>query len=223
MSNNTNTPTPPAGHSSFGTWRRPVILVLAVTVLAISSPFLYMDGVNKENFWITALGQLGIAISVLFLFVLPFLPKRFGFRLYDFLAILLALLFAAFQAPNTLQKAPPEGNEAITINEDDARRLAEQLQEYASEQGTETLPAYFLDQLEYLGEATVEIRQQEAEGTIYEANTDKYLFKLMILLPENAGKTGFTFTALAAPSVDMKSFFIDKNGETISLNTNLPI
>lgn len=222
MSENSNPPTPPTRHSSFGAWRRPVILVLAITVLAVSSPFLYMDGVNKESFLLTSLGQLGIAVSLIFLFVLPFLPKRFGFRLYDFLAILIALIFAAVQAPNMLRKMPQETEETqTTITEDDATHLAEQLRKFASEKGTETLPAFFLQQLENTGEVTVKLRQEDQEGMIYEASIGKYLFKLVILSPEKAGKTGFTFTALAAPDVAMKSFFVDNNGKIDFFSTQI--
>lgn len=221
MSENTNTPAPAPSRSSFTRWRRPVILVFAVTTLAICSPFVYIDGVNKGSTTLTLLGQIGIAVSILTLFVLPFLPKRFGFRLYDFLAILIALIFAAVQAPNMQRTPPPEQGEAqAAISEVEVVRLAEQLQKYASEQGTQTLADFFLTSLD---QAEVTLSQSDQKGSVYEAKKGKYLIKLVILPAENAGKTGFTFTALAAPDVDMKSFFLDKNGETIPLNAKMPI
>ena len=221
MTDNTPNSTPSPTPSSFGAFRRPLILVFAVTILAISSPFVYMDGINKESAVLTVLGQIGVAVSILTLFVLPFLPKRFGFRLYDFLAILVALIFAAIQAPNMLRTPPPEQEEAqTTISEKEVDRLVEQLQKYASEQGTDDLADFFLASL---GQAQVTLSQDNEKGTSYEAKKGKYLLKLVILPAENAGTQGFTFTALAAPNVDMKSFFIDKNGETIPLNAKMPL
>lgn len=221
MSDETPTPMPAANPSSFGAWRRPLILVFAVTILAISSPFVYMDGINKESAILTVLGQIGVAASILTLFVLPFLPKRFGFRLYDFLAILIALIFAAIQAPNTLRTPPPEQEEPqATISEKEVDRLVQDLQKHALEQGTDNLADFFLASL---GQAQVTLSQDNEKGTSYEAKKGKYLLKLVLLPPEDAGKTGFTFTALAAPNVDMKSFFIDKNGETIPLNAKMPM
>jgi hypothetical protein len=221
VNNDTPTPIPAANPSSFGAWRRPLILVFAVTILAISSPFVYIDGVNKESTILTVLGQIGIAVSILTLFVLPFLPKRFGFRLYDFLAILIALIFAAIQAPGMQRTPSPEQDEPqTTISEEEVVRLANQLQQYATEQGPQTLADFFLNSL---GQAEVTLSKDTEKGTTYEAKKGKYLLKLVILPVENAGTQGFTFTALAAPNVDMKSFFIDKNGENIPLNAKMPL
>lgn len=221
MSENTNTPAPAPSRSSFGRWRRPVILVFAVTILAICSPFVYIDGVNKGSTMLTLLGQIGVAVSILTLFVLPFLPKRFGFRLYDFLAILIALIFAAVQAPNMLRTPAPEQGEAqVAISEAEVMHLAENLQKYASEKGTETLADFFMNSL---SQAQVTLSQDKEKGFVYEAKKGKYLIKLVMLPAEKAGKTGFTLTALAAPDTDMKSFFIDKNGEMITLNTKMPM
>jgi len=219
MSENTNTPAPTP--SSFKRWRRPVILVFTVTILALCSPFVYMDGVNKGNTVLTLLGQIGMAVSILTLFVLPFLPKRFGFRLYDFLAILIALIFAAVQAPG-MQRTPSPEQEAAqsAVSEKEVVLLVEQLQKCASEQGTQTLADFFLTSLD---NAEVTLSQNNDKGTVYEVKKGKYLLKLVILPTENAGKTGFTFTALAAPDADMKSFFVDKNGETIPLTTKMPL
>lgn len=170
---------------------------------------------------LTLLGQIGVAVSILTLFVLPFLPKRFGFRLYDFLAILIALIFAAVQAPNMLRTPAPEQGEAqVAISEAEVMHLAENLQKYASEKGTETLADFFMNSL---SQAQVTLSQDKEKGFVYEAKKGKYLIKLVMLPAEKAGKTGFTLTALAAPDTDMKSFFIDKNGEMITLNTKMPM
>ena len=216
MSENTNTPAP--NPSSFGAWQRPIILVFAVTILALCSPFVYMDGINKGNTVLILLGQIGVAVSILTLFVLPFLPKRFGFRLYDFLAILIALIFAAVQAPG-MQRTPPPEQQDIT-GEAEVLLMVKQLNKHVSEKGAETLADFFLTSL---GQAEVTLRKNDNKSTIYEAKKGKSLLNLVILPPEDAGKTGFTFTALAAPDTDMKSFFVDKNGETIPITTKIPM
>jgi len=133
----------------------------------------------------------------------------------------MALIFAAVQAPNMQRTPPPENEEAqATISEKEVVHLAEQLQRHASEQDLQTLADFFLNSL---GQAEVTLSQDDEKGTAYEAKKGKYLLKLVILPAENAGKTGFTFTALAAPDADMKSFFINKNGETLPLNTKMPL
>jgi len=214
-------PAPTPGPSAFPRWRRPFFFVFAVTMLGLCSPFVYVDGINKGSSGLALLGQVGVGVSILTLFVLPFLPKRFGFRLYDFLAILMALIFAAVQAPNMQRTpAPEQGDAQAVISEAEVMYLVENLQKYASERGTDTLADFFMNSL---GQAQVILSQDKEKGFVYEAKKGKYLLKLVILPAENAGKTGFTLTALAAPDVDMKSFFIDKNGEMITLNTKIPM
>ena len=187
--------------------RHALIVTFALTLLALSSPFVYVDGLNNANRFLLYLGQIGIAVSILSIFVLPFLPKRFGFRLYDFTAILMALIFAGIQAPNFLRDP---ADEQKGYNEGDAIALAEELQEYARTEKGDTLPDFFLEKL---GEAAIEIRKDKDENTSYQLHKGKYEFKLILLPKTTPDETGFTLTALAAPDADMRSFFMDKNGK----------
>jgi len=154
--------------------RRPFVLLFLLLLLALFSPFAFVSGLASENIAVKVVGSVGVISSALAGLSIPFAPRRYGFRVYDSLAILIILILGAVKAPDILRAAPLEGyNE-----EKQAFALTEELLQHAREHGVDALPSFLASKF---GNACLAAESPRAGERSYQARTERYDYTLVIL------------------------------------------